>query len=433
MEQYNPWWVNEEDEDYLKWSESKVKWVPRILDEISLAPFSLNFVVGPRQVGKTTALKIFLHNTLLKKNDPISVFYYSCDDLSDYKELGEVLDTYLSFRKSRGVKNSFIVLDEITFVKEWERALKSRIDRNIFKKDILVVTGSASVEILKQRESFPGRRGYGRDIIFHPMDFQQYLEIFAQSKLNLKQGSLENHEDLKNMISANKIFSKTISCLFENYMKTGGFPIPIKDFFGTNKISNNAIKIYLEWLKGDWKSAGKSDKYMKEVLSYIIKARLSPVSWNNIASETSINSSHTVQNYVELLESMFAVKVLHMLSPDGKVCYRKNKKIHLTDPFLYKIISGFTRNDVYDETILESIPVSHLMRKYDVYFWKNKTEVGSVIQLQNDIQNTGKNKKQIGFEVKTQMKAWKKPWHLDDVFILYKETLPLFLASVKWS
>jgi len=101
MEHYNPWWFNEEDEDYAEWSGSEVKWTPKILNKIRLKPFSLNFIVGPRQVGKTTSLKIFIRDKLLKNlKNPKKIFYYSGDELSDYRELGEVLDNYLSFRKS---------------------------------------------------------------------------------------------------------------------------------------------------------------------------------------------------------------------------------------------------------------------------------------------------------------------------------------------
>jgi predicted AAA+ superfamily ATPase len=53
MERYNPWWLGEEDEDYKTWSEKKIKWIPKLVSEISIQPYSLHFLVGPRQVGKT--------------------------------------------------------------------------------------------------------------------------------------------------------------------------------------------------------------------------------------------------------------------------------------------------------------------------------------------------------------------------------------------
>jgi hypothetical protein len=38
----NPWWVEKEgiekDEDIRKWEEGKIKWVPALLEEISLKP-----------------------------------------------------------------------------------------------------------------------------------------------------------------------------------------------------------------------------------------------------------------------------------------------------------------------------------------------------------------------------------------------------------
>lgn len=61
MEEQNPWWKGKDlvknDPDLRKWLDSKIKWVPEIINEVSLEPFSLNFIFGPRQVGKTTLIK----------------------------------------------------------------------------------------------------------------------------------------------------------------------------------------------------------------------------------------------------------------------------------------------------------------------------------------------------------------------------------------
>ncbi|WP_289230765.1 hypothetical protein [Candidatus Korarchaeum cryptofilum] len=61
MEEQNPWWKGKDlvknDPDLRKWLNSKIKWVPEIINDVSLEPFSLNFIFGPRQVGKTTLIK----------------------------------------------------------------------------------------------------------------------------------------------------------------------------------------------------------------------------------------------------------------------------------------------------------------------------------------------------------------------------------------
>ncbi|MBO3840568.1 MAG: ATP-binding protein, partial [Candidatus Brockarchaeota archaeon] len=86
MESQNPWWYHEVDRTYEEWRNKEVKWVPPIIDEFLFEPFSLSFLVGPRQVGKTTALKIWISERLLPRVDPKSVFYLSCEELTDFKE-----------------------------------------------------------------------------------------------------------------------------------------------------------------------------------------------------------------------------------------------------------------------------------------------------------------------------------------------------------
>ena len=420
MQEQNPWWTREKDYIYERWKSYRVKWIPKIIEQISFKPFSLHFVLGPRQVGKTTTLKICIQN-LLKEMNSKSIFYYSCDELTDYKELGEVLDNYDSARNEWKINKSVIFLDEVTFVEEWWRAIKARIDKGIFRNDVLVVTGSASMELLKQREYFPGRRGYGKDIHFLPLDFGEYVEKLGG--IETKKSPINNLKKVEKNMQANKLYSKKINKLFLQYLKTGGFPIPIRELFESGKISTNSKKTYLDWLKSDWKRIGKSDKYMKEIITYILRSRLSPISWLNISKETSINSPHTTRSYVECMEGLFAIKILNLISPDFKILYKKNKKIHPSDPFLYRVFSYYTNEEILDETIVESVIASHLSRVAETYFWRNGSEVDVISVI---------DKKQVGFEVKWGFRTWKKPRHLKKTFLLTKDKLPLFLSSVSW-
>jgi hypothetical protein len=420
MEEQNPWWAGEEDHTYERWKRYRVKWIPNIVERMSFQPFSLHFLVGPRQVGKTTTLKICVQN-LINQRDPKSIFYYSCDELSDYRELGEVLDNYLAARKEWGIKDSVLFLDEITFVEDWWRAVKLRIDRGVFRGDVLVVTGSASIELLGEKERFPGRRGHGEDLYLPPLDFAEYVQKL--SRIETKRAPARNLKAVEKSARANALYAAKISELFLRYLKTGGFPVPVREFFEEGKISPESKKTYLDWLRNDWRKAGKSDGYMKGILNYILRARLSPVNWLDIARETSIGSPHTAQSYVECLEDLLAVKVFNIIAPDFKVLYRKNKKIHALDPFLYHVFSYYTGEEVLEETVVESVVASHLARVFETYFWRDSSEV-DVISLVG--------RKQVGFEVKWGPKSWRKPRHLKRVFLLSKENLPLFLSSATW-
>jgi predicted AAA+ superfamily ATPase len=417
MESQNPWWYGEKDRKYEEWEQSPVKWIPPIIRTFDFKPFSLNFLVGPRQVGKTTALKIYIHKFLLPKKDPKSIFYFSCEELTNFKELGEILDNYLAFKEANKIESSFIILDEITFVEEWHRAIKARIDKGLFKKDVIIISGSASLEILKQKEYFPGRRGSGKDIKFYPLSFADYT--FCLKNLETVR---ENIENVEKAMSANKIHSSILLQLFHNYLSTGGFPLPIVEFFSRGKISYETRKIYVDWLKNDFRKLKRNESYMKEILAYIINSKATPVSWLNISRETSIASPHTTQAYVEDLKNLFVVEILNFLSPESKILFRKNKKIHITDPFLYKTICEFVKAEASEPALLEAIVATHLARRYETFYWKNKSEADVVIKL---------DKKQIGIEIKKVGRSWRKPRHLEKAFLLTKDDIAAFLASLE--
>ncbi len=417
MEMYNPWWSKETSFKYKEWQDSEIRWTPDLVNEMGMKPFSLHFLFGPRQVGKTTAVQIIIHN-LLARNDPKSIFYYSCDTLIDHRELGEIIDNYLKSRAAWGVKSSFIFLDEITMVKEWWRALKDRIDRGILKKDMVVVTGSASMELEKHKELFPGRRGNGNNYQLLPLSFSKYSRFFGD--MALKHGGIT---DLEKAVAANKMHNERLKTLFEEYLRTGGFPNTIKDWKTYGTIRPETYGTYLDWVRGDWGRAGRSDQYMKEVISYILRARGTPISWNGIASETSINSPNTSRTYIETLEGLYITQTLNLLKQDGKVDYKKNRKIHFTDPFLYRLFSNYTGVEILTDTVLEAAVASNISRNAEVYYWKQRTEIDVVCRA---------GKHYYGFEATTSPgKSIKKPHHLTHLYLLNKDSTHLYLSALK--
>ena len=414
MEEYNPWWLGEPDPLYEEWLTAPVKWVPRAIHQLSLKPFSLNFLVGPRQVGKTTALKILAHMEV-EKLGAKAVFYYSCDELSDYRELGEVLDTYLSARKAWGVKNSLILLDEVTFVEEWFRALKARIDRGSLKKDVLVVTGSASIDLFAGKERFPGRRGHGRDVYMYPLSFGDYVEVTSQLRPSR---CLPHEARFPHCLKANKAFESTLQASFNTYLKTGGFPLPLREYAANGRVSPASYKAYLDWVRADWAKAGRSDKLMKEVIAYLLETAPSPISWSGIARHTSLGSPNTAREYVETLEKLMAAKIIYWSDLNGKVNYRKNKKIHFIDPFLYHVFEKYTRTKALEPAIVEAAVATHMARLYPVTHWRNSSEIDVIALTPQG---------PLRLEVKWRPHPHK---HIHGAQVLDKKLTPIFLASI---
>lgn len=98
----------------------------RHLQSLKASPFQRPFpelpsgpglyvIRGPRQIGKSSWLK-----TLLSDSDPAESYYISCENFEDFKDLTEFLKTIPERR--------VLYLDEISFVKQWWRSIKSILD-----------------------------------------------------------------------------------------------------------------------------------------------------------------------------------------------------------------------------------------------------------------------------------------------------------------
>ncbi len=416
MERYNPWWVGESDPTFESWSGLPVKWVPDETMEVSLQPFSLNFLSGPRQVGKTTLIKLLIHE-ILKAADRRAVFYLSCDEVADFKELSEILDSYLRARSSWGVKRSYIFLDEVTFVEDWWRPVKARIDDGSFGRDVLTVTGSARLDLLQQRERFPGRRGRGKDVVLRPLSFRAYVK--ALSGLDTKTGGSLSR--IRDEIEANSIFNDTLSSRFTNYLSTGGFPLAIRELSRDGRAGEDSRKALVDGLRGDWLRIGKSDSYMKEVIRYLVEARGTPVSWLSISKATSLGSPHTAQSYIDALMELMVVLRLDLLDPSGRALPRKNRKLHFTDPLVYNTLASYSGLQAEEASVVEATVAAHLARRHEVFYWRDGGEV-DVIALEE--------RRQVGVEVKWGFKKGVKPRHLSSYLSLDKRSVPLFLASL---
>lgn len=399
LAEQNPWWKDknavESDYDILRWKEKKYHWIPSIVGKIPLKPFALHILTGPRQAGKTTALKLFIHNAL-EKSDPRSLFYFNCENVSDFKELAEILDIYLRYKEEQSIQISVIALDEITLPKGWYRAIKQAIDLGKLKDDIILLTGSSSIAIKREVELFPGRRGHGEDFTLYPLSFRGFVNLMSPklvSKLPLfAPGSLEKE------VTQTLIFEKELQSYLETYMQYGGFPLSIVNI-GSSK--DEAKRAYLAWIKNTILKAERSDVVARQILKGIIETLQSDISWEGIAKKIEMKSPKTVAAYIDLLQSGFMLNVLYNIDlSEKKIRFGKNKKIHLRDPLLLEILEEWclTKAENRQGAIAESLVIEHLVRYAPerVFFWKNGSEVDALLL----------DKQQLyGFEVKWSERA----------------------------
>ncbi len=385
----NPWWEwrswKDRDLDLKVFKEMRVKWKPGWLRAISLKPFSLNFIFGPRQVGKTTGIKLLIER-LMKETKPKAVFYFNCDLISDARELKSVLDFYREFRAGEGIKGSFIFLDEVTGVENWWKIVKGYIDIGLFQDDVLTVLGSASFKLKRFYEAFPGRRGLGRKIEVMPLDFKEYVKV---------------HGIKPKMSEYDKLLA-----FFDKYLQTGGFPRSINE-------DERSFEDLIMSVERDVSKAGRSVKIFRMVLRSIIEKAPSALSYNSIASEIGI-SHNTVAEYMGLMEDMFILGMAY-LKEGGKVLFRKEKKFFLRDPFITKTFANVFGLSVRKGFLYEWVVQEHLLRKFgEVHYWRNGYEVDCIAD-----------------GLKVEVKAGKPHRRYPkDVLVLSEHDIPRFLLDL---
>ena len=393
----NPWWKNpvaiRDDDKLKKLDDSLLKWSPRLLSELEFDRDRIYTLRGPRQVGKTTLVKLIIRELLAKIEHSQSIFYFTCDLVADEKELFEVMNLYLNWAAAFRLERKYIFLDEISSVRDWEKGLKYLVDTGALKNATVVLTGSHSIDLKSSIERLPGRRGEGDgtlDKIFFPMKFSEYVETLNP---DLKQfmgakGLIEGpkrQEILSNLFEGRTdplmsmllLYQPELDRLFDQYLITGGIPRSINEFFSKNKIGNSIYEIYIQSLIGDLARWNIPEMPVKQALRSIFGKLTTPVSWRGITDETDIGAHVTVQKYVTALEDSFVLNVLYPLDlPKKTASFKKEKKIYFQDPFIFHALrtwaSGLT--DYFESSNLylnspetrsklaESVIHSHLVR-----------------------------------------------------------------------
>lgn len=394
----NPWWKGEKDYHMEKWEGMGIRWQPEWIRDVSLKPFSLNVILGPRQTGKTTGIKILIHE-MIRTKDPRTVFYFNCDFVPDLHTLKRVIDGMLELKETFSQQTAYIFLDEITNVTEWWRVVKGYIELGKFKNDVVTLLGSSSIRLKKSIELFPGRRGAGKTIVANPLTFRQFLqvhglEIERTGKPEKDAASARGHE-------------KEIRTLFGKYLAAGGFPLAI------NK-DPRAREYFLDAFENELVKQEKNVNLIREIITAVLRKAPSPLNYSTIARETSGYSYKTVADYLETLRSLFILDYAYF-KENKKVIYRKEKKLFFMDPFIASCLSSLYGEEYLKGALYEWIVQSHLLRKHgEIYYYRNRYEIDCIADT-----------------LKIEVKAGKPHRNYPkSLLVLDKESLPLWLAVV---
>src|SRR3989338_1577935 len=162
LELQNPWWKGSMGDDFHLKELSRQTYIydPKIIDVDSLfkqekAIFTL---IGPRQIGKTSYLKMLIKDIIGRIN-PLNIFYLSCENLNK-EEFRQIFLSYLQDIAESGRK--FIFLDEVSLVDGWEMVELELFNKGFLNDSVVINSGSSSINLKKSAERLPGRKGQGK-------------------------------------------------------------------------------------------------------------------------------------------------------------------------------------------------------------------------------------------------------------------------------
>lgn len=262
---------------------------------------------GPRQVGKTSLLKLSQTELEREKIEKDRIFYLNLEDLEVLDELNKSPKNILNYIKIKNKKNYFLV-DEIQYLDNPSGFLKYLYDE--YRDKIkLIVTGSSSLELkAKLQDSLAGRK-----IAFRiaPLCFEEFLRFKNADIL----GYYRN-ENIPAEIQSR--FKKYL----DEYLLFGGMP---KIALTPNEEDKKTLlKNYAgDYINKDIRHIGKVDNLLKfNQLAKILANQIGNLLNINELANTLNAPRLEIENYINLLEYTF---VLHKVVP-----YRKNIRSQIT-------------------------------------------------------------------------------------------------------
>jgi len=400
----NPWWRDRlsinQDKHILTFEASKIKWRPPLL-KTPLNEDALHIIKGPRQVGKTTLIKLFIKNLLVdEKVSEKDIFFLSIDAA---RTVDEVLEVILYYFKTIATSNRrYLFLDEASFLPDWPRGIKVLIDMGFDRNATYVVTGSSALDLKRSSEKLPGRRGKGRDFVLLPLSFRQFLSIiYPRIKLVPVNFISEFLEKKEGDFFDFRMYKTELEGALHAYLQTGGFPAWI-DARLKGELNEHLLTTFRAIIEGDMARLKKNTSLLMHIALPILKHIGTPVDWKKLANETGMGSHHTAHDYISILSDSYILYFLQALDTNNNLPkLRKGKKIYPFDPVISTVLLNYHPHlNIENSALIEAVVGGHLLRKSrfinnglssisDLFYWHSKAgkEVDFVFLDQKGLQS----------------------------------------------
>ena len=255
-------------------------------------------LTGPRQVGKTTSLRMLMAETDKK------TLFWNCDEPDIRQKLSNPTSTQLQADTAQA---DLILIDEAQRVQNIGITLKLLIDN--FPEKQIIVTGSSALQLSNSiNEPLTGRK------------YEYNMLAFSSEEL------IDNHGDTEE------------KRLLERRIVYGMYPEVVNLPGEERETLSNLVNSYL------YKDIfAFQDVRKPEIIEQLLQALAlqigSEVSFNELSKLLGLNSL-TVQRYIDLLEKSYIVFHLRSFSRNLRNELKKSRKIYFYDNGVRNAILG---------------------------------------------------------------------------------------------
>lgn len=338
------------------------------------------FILGARQVGKTSLLK------RIRANFPSNrTFYFDLENYTTLNIFRAGIENFLKHLDNTGAnlqKRNYIFLDEIQYLDDFSNFIKLAVDH--YSRQLkLFISGSSATQIkMKFSDSLAGRK-----IVFHlqPLSFKEYLVFNNEEVLNKKiPEDIFTIQDDPLSTESEKLFN-----YFREFVIYGGFPgIVLQKNYKKKQL--DLLDIINSYIIKDIRNLFKIEKLenFNHIVQYLAFISGNLLNINSLIGEVKLNRK-TVDNYLEILKNTFIIHILPAFYNNKLKELKKMPKVYFEDTGIRNaLVKNFNELNIRNDRgqLLENAVFSSLNKRKSViqnlYFWRtqDKKEVDFVFE-----------------------------------------------------
>lgn len=345
----NPWWRagggwEQRDPDLREARLNELSaYDPRPLED--LAPESLYLLMGPRRAGKSVAVKRAIAQLLVRGVDPRRIAFCACEGLSK-QDLRRVVKLATDLTPGVADEERYWLFDEITYVRDWDEALKQLRDQTALRSGCVMATGSSGARLREARGELGGREGPGGGVrLLLPMGFRDFLrEAYPDLAASLP-ASVVDPRDLqsaagKRYLEPLAVHVDECALAWERYLTIGGFPRAVADALHAVDVQRGTFNGLWNIIVGDVLRVGAmSDRDVDSLMRCLVERLGSPLSVAKVARTLGIGSRNTVADRIDrLCASFYSWRAPITHDGENRVVGGLDK-LYFTDPLAARLVS----------------------------------------------------------------------------------------------